>query len=395
MKTDDMSGGTEEAGVYQGVGRELRDVREAMGVRLEDVAGALRIQYDFLQALEEGRYADLPGAAYALGFLRTYGNYLGLSAERLVEEFKDEQDSALKPKPLHFPQPLEKSRRAPIALLVILLIVAMAIYGTYLARGKVGEWSFEDIVPAVPERLSKLLKDDPQPSSTVGKINARKVVATPVSAPPPAVAVPQNTEETTLVEAPRPIVAETDPKVAARDVESTRPEVAPAPTELVQDKNTADEIDTAPVQPAIQQALKKSAEQAEKLPTPAPPAPPAAPDLALDNSTNAAAGSDRSNALADTRTQTYGGANRGGRIVLIAREDSWIQVKSRDNELLITRVLQAGDRYLVPDRDDLLLTTGNAGGLEIVVDGKIAPSLGVIGNVSRDIVLQPAKLLPQ
>jgi cytoskeletal protein RodZ len=395
MTTDGMADETVAAEVYRGVGRELRDVREAMGLRLENVAGALRIQYEFLLALEEGRYDDLPGAAYALGFLRTYCNHLGLDAERLVEEFKDEQASALKPKPLHFPQPLEKSRRAPIGLLAVLLIIAVGIYGAYLASDKVSEMSFEDIVPAVPERLKKLLSDDPQSVSAGGKIDTAKVVATPVSPPPPAVTVPETAKETTVVEAPRSVVAETDPKVMAKDVEPPRPKIAPVSAEVAQDNKATDDVDTTPEQPAIQQAMKQSVEQVEKLPTPAPPAPPAAPDPAVENSTLAVAGSDRSSGFADARTQTYGGANRGGRIVLRAREDSWIQVKSRENELLITRVLQTGDRYLVPDRDDLLLTTGNAGGLEVLVDGKIAPNLGEIGKVARNIALQPAKLLPQ
>ena len=40
---------------------------------------------DTAQAIEEGRFEELPGAAYAVGFVRSYATYLGLDAEALVD----------------------------------------------------------------------------------------------------------------------------------------------------------------------------------------------------------------------------------------------------------------------------------------------------------------------
>ena len=58
-----------------------------------------------------------------------------------------------------------------------------------------------------------------------------------------------------------------------------------------------------------------------------------------------------------------------GRIVLRANADSWLMVKDRAGAVLLNRTLKAGETWPVPPRPDLLLTTGNAGGTEIVVDG--------------------------
>ncbi len=58
-----------------------------------------------------------------------------------------------------------------------------------------------------------------------------------------------------------------------------------------------------------------------------------------------------------------------------------------------TRIFRPGDVYLVPNRPGLTLMTGNAGGLEVIVDGKMIAPLGPEGAVRRDIVLDPAKLL--
>jgi hypothetical protein len=41
----------------------------------------------FGQALKEDRFDRLPAPAYAKGFLRTYADYLGLDAQRFVDEY--------------------------------------------------------------------------------------------------------------------------------------------------------------------------------------------------------------------------------------------------------------------------------------------------------------------
>ncbi|WP_439579400.1 RodZ domain-containing protein [Elioraea sp.] len=81
------------------------------------------------------------------------------------------------------------------------------------------------------------------------------------------------------------------------------------------------------------------------------------------------------------------------RIVLRALGETWVQVRERDSgAVLFDRVLRAGDRYPVPGRPGLLLTTGNAAGLEVMVEGEVLPSLGGEGVVRRDMPLDPAAL---
>lgn len=80
------------------------------------------------------------------------------------------------------------------------------------------------------------------------------------------------------------------------------------------------------------------------------------------------------------------------RVVVRATGESWVQVRAQDGTTLFTRVLRSGDVYRVPDRSGLTLATGNAGALEIVVDGKPAPSLGTFGEVVRNIALDPGRL---
>ena len=68
-----------------------------------------------------------------------------------------------------------------------------------------------------------------------------------------------------------------------------------------------------------------------------------------------------------------------------AIQDSWVQVRDAGGELLLTRVLRAGEIYRVPDEPGLTLVTGNAGGLEILVDGESLGIMGPVGKVRRDV----------
>jgi len=70
------------------IGRRLRAAREAKGITLEQAEEDTKIRRKYLLALEAGREADIPGEVYVKGFLRSYGNYLGLDGPALVEEYK-------------------------------------------------------------------------------------------------------------------------------------------------------------------------------------------------------------------------------------------------------------------------------------------------------------------
>ncbi|MGA8550342.1 MAG: helix-turn-helix domain-containing protein [Stellaceae bacterium] len=87
----------------------------------------------------------------------------------------------------------------------------------------------------------------------------------------------------------------------------------------------------------------------------------------------------------------YGTVGVPPRIVLRATADSWIQVRDADHRVLFSGVLKAGQSYPVPDQPGLSMRAGNAGGLDVTVDGKPAAPLGPIGTV-RNIALDPQSL---
>jgi len=85
-------------------------------------------------------------------------------------------------------------------------------------------------------------------------------------------------------------------------------------------------------------------------------------------------------------------AKSGGQVEIKAAADCWIQVRGADQAIVFSRVLKAGETYQVP-RPGLILRTGNAGALTILVDGKPAPALGPVGTLRRNVALEPEALL--
>jgi hypothetical protein len=69
------------------IGSTLREARERRGVALAEAEEVTRIRARYLAALEDERFAELPGQAYARSFLREYGEFLGLEGDRLATEY--------------------------------------------------------------------------------------------------------------------------------------------------------------------------------------------------------------------------------------------------------------------------------------------------------------------
>src|SRR5258708_6249369 len=71
----------------QTLGSELRAAREARDLTLDQAEQQTRIRSKYLEALEEGKYAVLPSAVQARGFLRNYARFLNLEADHIVGRY--------------------------------------------------------------------------------------------------------------------------------------------------------------------------------------------------------------------------------------------------------------------------------------------------------------------
>lgn len=81
------------------------------------------------------------------------------------------------------------------------------------------------------------------------------------------------------------------------------------------------------------------------------------------------------------------------RVVLQATQESWVKVEDRGGDTVFSRVLVAGDVYYVPSGDGYSATFGNAGGVDIWVDGTQAPKQGADHTRVSGISLNPSSLM--
>ncbi|MEQ9555075.1 MAG: DUF4115 domain-containing protein, partial [Rhodospirillales bacterium] len=213
---------------------------------------------------------------------------------------------------------------------------------------------------AASEPVPQAVTDQTQAGQTqADQTQADQTRTEPAAATEPAaVAAPAPVSETASA-APTPeTVAPADPAVAV-------PTAAPVSETVRPPESIAQPVETAELPaPQASDASAASAETSETTPTPA----------AVE--------------VASTPAETA-----EARIVLTAISDSWVEVREQGTDTWVWgKLLRAGESYAVPDRPDLKMKTGNAGGLTINVDGGSVPAVGASGEVVRNVLLDPERL---
>ena len=70
-------------------GAVLKQIRERLGINLDDMAMATKIQQNHLVNLESDNYGALPVYVYTRGFVVSYAKYLSLDPEMVVASYMD------------------------------------------------------------------------------------------------------------------------------------------------------------------------------------------------------------------------------------------------------------------------------------------------------------------
>jgi cytoskeleton protein RodZ len=390
--------------IREGIAQLLKQTRERYGQSLRDVSANLRIRMAYLQAIENGRFRELPGPTYAVGFVRSYAEYLGLDAAEIVRRFKGEVEGLDNRTHLAFPEPVPEGKVPGGAIIVISLLVLVIGYaGWYAITSRDADGI--GLIPRLSDSLSSLIGGEESQVELAGTPTASNPAAPAPSTPTPAAAVPEPVSSQAPASAPAASVplaapasqapASTSPSLAAGEGASAGlvaiPALAPALPAGSAEPNDATS-DTADADPAGQEVAIGSTEEDEAAADESPaaiaeaavpdaPAIPEAPELAA--ATPAGASAESATGAPETGP---------GKVVLHARMTSWVQIADASGAPIVIRTLQAGERLDVPALPGLTLFTGNAGGLEIVLDGRPLPALGPVGAVRRGISLDPDSL---
>jgi len=104
----------------------LRSEREKQGYSLSDVQKAIRVKKEFLEAIEKGSFQKLPSESYALGFVKSYANFLELPITTITAYFRREYKSQEEALP-KFREEEEGFKKNPFLNSKVLLIVSVLL----------------------------------------------------------------------------------------------------------------------------------------------------------------------------------------------------------------------------------------------------------------------------
>lgn len=74
------------------LGQRLKEERLSKNLTIEEVAKATKIRPQFISAIEQSNYKQLPSKAYAQGFVKNYVSFLGLPIRDSMAMFRREFD---------------------------------------------------------------------------------------------------------------------------------------------------------------------------------------------------------------------------------------------------------------------------------------------------------------
>ena len=417
---------------FRQIGADLNSARLARGMQINELSQLLRISRHYLKNIEAGDFDALPGPTYVAGYLRSLAQVVGLDAAETVQRYRALLGEGETGPVYSFPVDTQRPQRSGAMLASIIVIFAVAGYGGWYALGKpdiltaltgetppemVAMKQFESTVTE-PDDMSSpdiepvgLAASDaavtPAPGGLTGGLTGGDAAPTPVA----------DAQSGTLSQAVIPAVTDTaenqtSGRAASRSASDagSDAELAAAPAaEATGSATPAGQMlaDTTPPAAAVPPATSSAENNVEKTvelatadsvgeaPTVGAPA-----DAATDD--RMAAASQAPVDPTDRMSDQIGAGVAFARqrlpdmeITLRATGVSWVEIIRNDGEEVMTKLMRAGETYMVDSRDRLYLSTGNAGGLELVFNDGATRSIGDSGEILRDLLLDATKLRNQ
>jgi cytoskeleton protein RodZ len=193
---------------YTNVGQLLSEARVAKDLTLEQIATELRIEARQLAALEDNRFEQIGPAVFIKGYIRQYGQRLGLDPSSLMEIYGRQtniEEVQVKPsKPIKLRD--ERQITVWIVAVLVLLLIAVGLAVWWLnsggfdfkslsrgaqnraASGEAAPALVAEPAPAQPAPAAAETASTQTASATTTPPAEVELARAPVAAPPPAAA---------------------------------------------------------------------------------------------------------------------------------------------------------------------------------------------------------------
>ena len=355
---------------FEQIGATLKHARRLQGLKIGDVSQQLRISVDYLSKLESGAFDELPAPAYVTGFLRSYGQFVALDPSSLVARYSALTAKAAAMPNYKIPMSTRPPQRSAPAIASMLVVCAGIAYGGWywLNGGDVN-----DQMAMVPNDVAAT------PSGSAAMLDTLIDQGTMTVMPVDGQAQTQNMTAPVQPEKEIAAAAATPtPNAVTDDLAATTKTViakAPLTTAPAKPVEIASAI-IAPREPAVSTVDANSPVLSGDL---------AETQVITPISQNGKPQSAGNSAIANLRDPAQ-------EITIRAVAASWVEIVRDNGEEVMAKLMQAGDSYVVEGNTRLYLSTGNAGGLQVVVGGDDPRSIGEIGQIVRDLPLVTDKL---
>ncbi len=306
------------------IGETLRRERVRRNLAIDQISRELKISPKMLEAIESEHFEKLPGAIFAKNFVRQYAHMLGLDEDEMVAEVQ----RALQPS-VEAPRFAETGRQ-PAAPIQVAPIPLPRVEEWESASERSFSWSSP--LPALALFVVAMLVCSGV-YAWYQKTQTRRAVPAQTSAA--ATSTP---------------AVQTAPPVA-------QPQTQPASPQLPSPATQPAAGNAPPAQTAAQQST------------------PATPQSAPQSTTEQ---KPQQQIAAKPAPASSGPA--GVRVQITAEEPSWVLVRC-DGKYLFSGTMEANQTRTVEAASNMELRLGNAGGVSVVLNGKLLGALGPKGQV--------------
>lgn len=179
------------------LGIRLRELREAKGASLDDIARSTRVGRGHLEALESDSLGELPSPVFVKGFIRAYCEFLEASPDEALGLYREAAGETVKPERVQSATLTKPSRRVGPLMVSLLLFIAL---GASLFALQIGLKSSPRPAPVV----SGPARGNPEsvPSSTPTPVTT--ALAVPVQPAPIPAGEPRPAGQRLLIRAVEP-----------------------------------------------------------------------------------------------------------------------------------------------------------------------------------------------
>lgn len=317
-------------------GQLIYQTREQRGLSVPDLSEKTHLTENVIHAVERDDFTAMGKPVYARGYYRKCGEALGLNAERLVEAYEQHSGTG-SPVPTIDQRPSIAYREGPgkvaLSIAIGLMLLVFVVCGV---------WVLGDEDAAAPASAAPMAQ------------NKQPVDADKPQAGKPQAVQPQVENEPANATSPDPKLSIPDAALAQvqdQGAASHEPESETGPEAAVNTGPT-DQKPTQQQQPQLHTAAEQQTVVSQ------PKAQPAAQKTSATEQAQSAA-------------QPVAAGNQNIDVqVVIAQGEAWVDIRDKDGQKLLYKLLQDGDKRTFQGRAPLQVSLGRADHVSLLINGQ-------------------------